>query len=641
LIATLAGGASLWGAAAAQEPVWRPIGPFGGGAEVVAVDPSQPTRVYTLTKNSFLYRSDNEGQDWTLIRFPAQQGASAHALVINPSNSKEIWIAVSSGNTRVQGIYHTSDGGLTWIHVKGLSGESVFSFALFPKDPAIMAAGARDGVHLSRDGGETWSSISPIENKELQPVMSLAFDPGDDHIIYAGTPHLPWKTDDGGATWHSIHHGMLDDSDILSLIVNPKQPHQLFIGACSGIYRSENSAAQWTKMLGITGAGYRTYSVAQDPSNPNIIFSGTRDGLWKSSDGGHVWKKTSPHIVKSIAISPADPRKIFLATQDNGMLRSVDGGETITEALDGFADHRLNDVAVDGHSLYVTGAQDLQAWRIAADGFHKGHHAWHKMDFPPVLRGRHIAVTTFNSSVYALGAGSIFRSNDQGTAWKRLTPTAVPATQMAVLSDRELIAGSGTAAFHSMDAGLTWKKLAVQPGMGSIEHIFATPGSRNFVVETVSEFLYYQEGAAAPVTIPLPIRPSEVNDLVLTGNALVAATSQGVYRSVDSGATWKLVTKGIDPGTIASIAAGGEAVFAAQYGKVFRSSDSGESWHEISTQGLDESSILRLAVSPAGRLIALTPSRGVFVFDDENQSQTTVGAAAAPNTAARGSKESK
>src|SRR6267378_2196599 len=102
-------GATLNGIAA--ERAWTSIGPFGGGSQVVAVDPSAPDRIYTLTSNSFLYRSDDQGQSWRLIRFPAQQAAAAQALVINPSNPQEIWIAVSSGNRSIEGIYRTTNGG--------------------------------------------------------------------------------------------------------------------------------------------------------------------------------------------------------------------------------------------------------------------------------------------------------------------------------------------------------------------------------------------------------------------------------------------------------------------------------------------------------------------------------------------------
>lgn len=612
-----------WGASRPQMP-WTSIGPFGGGSEVIAIDPTNPSRLYTLTSNAFLYRSEDEGLTWQFIRFPAQQASSAHALVINPSNTQEIWIAVSSGNPSVQGIYRTANGGSSWHHVDGLKGESVYSLALFAKDSQTIATGARDGVHLSRDHGATWSRISPLENKELQPVMSLAFDPRNEQTLYAGTPHLPWKTEDGGKSWRSIHKGMIDDSDILSLIVNPAKPSQLFIGACSGIYRSDNSATMWTKLLGITGAGYRTYSVAQDPSNANIIFSGTRDGLWKSADGGKSWRKTSPHIVKSIAISPIDSKKVYLATQDAGMLRSIDGGETITEGQDGFADHRLNQVTADQRSIYVTGAQDREGWSVASDSTHKGHRAWHKMQFPAALQGQRIAVSTLGSSVYVLGNGAIYRSGDQGVNWARLTALTTPAIGVAVLSDKEIIAATSKNLYRSVDTGTTWKPMAAAPILAkeAIMRLFSGGGQRGFILESTSGFHYYKEPANAPVKMPIPVRTSEVNDFVFVGNALVAATSRGVYRSSDSGATWQFVTKGIDPGTVASMTSGSSSiVFAAQYGKVYRSSDAGESWREITTEGLDETSILRLVVAPTGRLIALTPSRGIFVMEESRQTE--------------------
>ena len=612
-------------AAGAERP-WISIGPFGGGSQVVAIDPSNPSRLYTLTSNSFLYRSDDEGHTWNFIRFPAQQAASAHALVINPANPQELWIGVSSGNAGIQGIYRTSNAGASWHHLDGLRGESVFSLALFANDSQVLAAGARDGVHVSRDHGATWNRISPLENKELQPVMSLAFDPHRDQTLYAGTPHLPWKTEDGGATWRSIHRGMIDDSDILSLIVNPKQPAQLFIGACSGIYRSDNSASLWTKLLGITGAGYRTYAVAQDPTHPSVVFSGTRDGLWKSGDGGKTWRKTSPHIVKSIAISPVDSKKVYLATQDAGMLRSDDGGETIAAGLDGFADHRLNQVSVDSHSIYVIGAQDREAWRIPLDALHKGHRAWAKLQLPVAAQGHRIALSAGGASVYLLANGAMYRSPDHGANWSRLAPLASPVGSLAVLSEQELVAAANRTLYRSTDAGLTWKPLPI--GKEAVVRLFSTPGHGSFVVETGSGFHYYRDVSAAEVAMPIPARPSEVNDLVFVGNALIAATARGICRSSDGGATWQFVTKGIDPGTVASVAsASASAVFAAQYGKVYRSRDAGESWREITSEGLDEASILRLAVAPAGRLISLTPSRGLFVLEDSRQTD-----AAANNT---------
>lgn len=601
---------------------WTPIGPYGGGAEVIAVDPSQPGRVYSLTKNAFLYRSDDEGRSWTLVRFPAQQSASAHALAMHPSRPGELWIGVSSARKTVEGIYHSIDHGATWTHLEALSGTSVFSLAIYAKDSNWIAAGARDGVHLSKDGGQTWERISPIDNRELQPVMSLAFDPRTEKTIYAGTPHLPWKTEDGGANWKSIHHGMIDDSDILSLIVNQKNPSQLFIGACSGIYRSDNSAGNWSKLLGITGAGYRTYAVAQDPFHPEIVFSGTRDGLWKSTDTGRTWKKLAPYIVKSIAISPAEPGKMFLATQESGILKSNDGGETLLPALDGFADHRMNQIAAGSRSIYVTGGQDLEAWRGPSDGASPvGHKSWKRMTLP--VPGSRVSFAVNGESVYAVSGGAVYSSPDQGGRWVRLPALTAPVLEVRLAGDKDVLAITAHAIYQNAAGPLGWKALPPPPTpKPQFGRLFARRGSRELVVEANAVLWYSPDFGRTWVSAGSPAAHiSEINDILIDHETLIAATARGLFRAKNAGTPWELVTTGIDPGTIAALASSPSGLFAAQYGRVFRSTDSGVTWKEIPVEGLDESSILRLASTPAGKLIALTPSRGVFVFEDRQQSE--------------------
>ena len=44
-----------------------------------------------------------------------------------------------------------------------------------------------------------------------------------------------------------------------------------------------------------------------------------------SPDGGATWQRLSAEAARSIAFDPADPQRIFVAT-DRGILRSDDGG---------------------------------------------------------------------------------------------------------------------------------------------------------------------------------------------------------------------------------------------------------------------------------------------------------------------------
>src|SRR5439155_1710156 len=60
------------------------IGPFGGSAAVVEVDPHRPGTVLAATSNALLFRSINNGDSWTRVPFPAELRASLHAMVIAP-----------------------------------------------------------------------------------------------------------------------------------------------------------------------------------------------------------------------------------------------------------------------------------------------------------------------------------------------------------------------------------------------------------------------------------------------------------------------------------------------------------------------------------------------------------------------------
>jgi photosystem II stability/assembly factor-like uncharacterized protein len=125
-------------------------------------------------------------------------------------------------------MFRSLDEGATWQKVSDLSRKQVWSLAYWPVDGRVMAAGAQDGVYISRDGGQAWAHIAE-QSTEPRPVVSLAFDVVNSNTLYAGTPHLAWKTTDGSRTWRLIHRGMKEDSDIFSIAVDSFDPRNLFV----------------------------------------------------------------------------------------------------------------------------------------------------------------------------------------------------------------------------------------------------------------------------------------------------------------------------------------------------------------------------------------------------------------------------
>src|SRR3981081_4397766 len=62
---------------------WEMMGPFGGSAAVVAVDPNRPGRGVAAGSNGVLFPTRNQGERWQPIQFPGQLRTTLHAFAID------------------------------------------------------------------------------------------------------------------------------------------------------------------------------------------------------------------------------------------------------------------------------------------------------------------------------------------------------------------------------------------------------------------------------------------------------------------------------------------------------------------------------------------------------------------------------
>src|SRR5205823_14509191 len=70
--------------------------------------------------------------------------------------------------------------------------------------------------------------------------------------------------------------------------------------------------------------------IAMDPSNSKIVFTGTTR-VWRTKDDGNTWKPVSGFlngVISAIEIAPADPKRIYVGTENGSIYRSLDGGDT-------------------------------------------------------------------------------------------------------------------------------------------------------------------------------------------------------------------------------------------------------------------------------------------------------------------------
>ena len=604
---------------------WQAIGPFGGATNTVQTDPTHPGVVVAGTSNALLFRSVDSGDHWSTIPFLPSLRAVLHALVIDAKGNYLAGIA--SDGAELNGLYRSADAGRNWQHIDGLRGQEIWSVAVWQSDPQVIAAGARDGIHLTEDGGKSWRRISAVDLRELQPVVSLTFDPKNKAILYAGTPHLPWKTTDGGASWHPVHTGMLDDSDVFSIQVDWSNPERVFATACSGIYRSLNAGSLWAKMAGAKGASYRTYVVAQDLKNPAVVFAGTTGGLSRSDDSGVTWRKLNDDASRAVAFDPAQPGRIWVATDQHGVLRSDNYGDTFLEVNQGLCNRHFSALSSDGASLFTTSIYESQSGGLFRLDSQIGPSHWTRTGTAAALNGEQIlkiaSVPEHPGFFYAAGYNAFLRSEDDGKTWSRLPAPPGSRRLTAVIPlpahPDSVLVGSEAGLFRSDDKGKTFLRVPGFLPESRIQSIHAL-SLDTIAVVTANGISVTKDGSKSwnPMTA-LPGKPQVYGLVQFPNGRVLAATATGLKQSDDLGLSWEPAYGGLEKITVSAILrvpGQPSRVLAAYYGDIFDSRDQGHSWTRISGQQSAIQNIVELNVlaDRPSRVYALTKHQGIFTL---------------------------
>jgi photosystem II stability/assembly factor-like uncharacterized protein len=603
---SLTGFVLIFGAISARAE-WQMLGPFGGAAEAVVVSPEDSNTLVAATRNALLYRSKDAGEHWASIAFPAH---SFSVRVMKVSNAAQPVYFLGGVATEAweTGLYRSSDGGDSWQPVPSLPAKAVYSLAIWTKDPNVVAAGCDSGVYLSEDAGATWTRISQESNREMRYVTSLAIDPASRDVIYAGTAHLPWKTEDGGASWASIRKGMLDDSDVFSIEIDPSNTLRVVASACSGIYLSENGGASWVKVLGVPNTSRRTYTIRRDPAHLQTLYAGTSQGLWKSENGGVKWAMVSSALVKSIAFDP-DRDTFYLATENNGLLRSADQGKSFQFINNGFVNRNLKSLAASKTGLLAASPYDNSGGNIYQMSFAG---VWVAVKPPAGVKPANLLSVSSSGGASLLGinsSGSV-RTADGGKTWVRVTGERGRVHAIHAISGAFLM-GTDQGMFRSEDAGLRWKTVLTGTAVTGIY----SSGQR--VVADAGKTLFLSEDGGLNWDPAIsPVAPGELYGIARgMDRTILAATAHGAFRSTDGGHTWAPIPQ--LAGTVRAIVfdPSGKAAVAIRSDAVYRSSDGGETWSALDMRGIQGTTILALVIPDAqpDKVFAATLARGIFV----------------------------
>ena len=131
--------AALAGIASAGENTWTAHGPDGGGARVIAFDPSTPSTIYVGTFGAGVFKTTDSGASWNPVDTGLANG-TVTSLAVDPSAPATVYAGTFGG-----GVFKSTNGGGSWVAVNsGLSQPMIDAIVIHPS--------ARGTVYVATQG---------------------------------------------------------------------------------------------------------------------------------------------------------------------------------------------------------------------------------------------------------------------------------------------------------------------------------------------------------------------------------------------------------------------------------------------------------------------------------------------------------
>jgi len=344
----------------------------------LAIDTSHSNILYAATSTG-IYKSTSAGATWS-ARNTGLPGNRTMQIRVNPDNSDILYTTLWAEPGSLSwngGVYKSIDGSDNWLAkntgleqtmgaIEGLT-SNYPALVIDSSHPDTLYVGnnawdPRPGVFKTTDGGEHWAWVSRAEPPEqnLDPgwiyqhsvaVKTMAIDPADPAQLYFGTSTKLLKTVDSGNNWVQTYsnqrgentwqgHG-LETTVVQEIVVDPKNPSRIYAGYWDmGFLKSTDGGISFKRTFENMEYSSNTFSIIIDPADSSIIYAAT--GWWeenkgqvvKSTDFGDTWtalKQGLPDAtIWSMAMdgsSPENARILYAASYDNGIYKSIDGGQ--------------------------------------------------------------------------------------------------------------------------------------------------------------------------------------------------------------------------------------------------------------------------------------------------------------------------
>lgn len=659
---------------------WEWLGPgnVGGRIRSILIHPTNTNTMWIGGVSGGIWKTTNGGASWFPLNDFLPSLAISH-MVMDPINSDILYAATGEGTLNLgnsdalpgAGVLKSTNGGNTWFQLADTipttqnPASDLFGLtnrlAIDPSNGQVLLAATRQGIFRTSDGGMTWGAGT-------QTFTGLAWDvdfhPTDGTKAIAGTNNgTVLSSPDGGLTWNLKLLGGPATGRV-EVAYAPSNPSIIYAvrNVNDGeLFRSANGAASFTQITPrgfLIGQGNYNMALWIAPDNPNVVVVGgvhvdiSIDGgttLGRISDGSRYHEfGDSPHFDVHIVVNhpnygPSN-RTVFVGTdggihKNSNILTATTSNWTNLANNLGITQFYGGAAARDG-SVIIGGTQDNDTLRYRPED---GQQAWFQAETGD---GSYCAVN-FNDPSVLYGpfwGHKIQKSTDGGDSYADAVNGITDVGQgfsvaplvMDPLDPDKLFTAGGSIIWLTTDAAATWELARGPIGSESAAALaIARDGTvwagydSGRVSHTTTDDKTWIDVDDADAANPLPdgirvsyiaVNPQNSNEVWVTfGNYL----SNTVWFTPDKGSTWSLrhgsgetALPNIQVNTITVHPANGNWIYVGTDIGVFASEDKGVNWNLTPRFGVHDgpanTEVAELFWQGNNFLIAATHGRGMY-----------------------------
>jgi photosystem II stability/assembly factor-like uncharacterized protein len=243
---------------------------------------SDPDHVYAGVEDAAIFETTDGGKNWKELPGLRQQqgdkwapgagGMGLHTILLDPTNPKRIYIAISSAGT-----FRSDDGGQSWkIITRGLHsqyipnptaeiGHCVHRIALHPSRPNTLFMQKHWDVMRTDDAGENWREISGNLPSDFGfPIDVHAHEPETIYVvpIKSDSEHYPpegklrvYRSKTGGNEWEALTNGLPQSDCYVNVLrdamaVDSLDSCGVYFGTTGGqVYCSPDGGDHWSPIV--------------------------------------------------------------------------------------------------------------------------------------------------------------------------------------------------------------------------------------------------------------------------------------------------------------------------------------------------------------------------------------------------------